>query len=227
MKIKNIILDIGGVLLLPRSGDWFFTPNFFNIVDEKLIDKELLTISFKKFKHLQTQEPKTQLQEVETFTNFYFTVLQEIHYPDLTLALAHKIATDLCYNDDKFIFFDEVRPFLKKLSKNYHLYIISNAWPSTMRILKKQKLDTYFNQILISYMYTTTKEEKLFNIFVDTYPEVNPLESLYIDDNLHLLEKAKTFDFHTIWLDRKHLDIPTKIKKVETLEAIYNVLDTY
>jgi len=48
MNIKNIIFDIGGVLADPKSGNWFITNNFFNIVDEKIIDKvnNALGVSF-------------------------------------------------------------------------------------------------------------------------------------------------------------------------------------
>ena len=31
--MKNIIFDIGGVLAEPKSGHWFITTNFWNILD--------------------------------------------------------------------------------------------------------------------------------------------------------------------------------------------------
>ena len=37
MYIRNIIFDNGGVLANPRTGHWYITPNFWNIVD---LDKE-------------------------------------------------------------------------------------------------------------------------------------------------------------------------------------------
>ena len=48
MNIKNIIFDIGGVLANPKSGHWFITPNFYNIIDINLIDEEKLNNSLKK-----------------------------------------------------------------------------------------------------------------------------------------------------------------------------------
>ena len=47
MKIKNIIFDIGGVLANPKSGHWFITPNFWNIVDKKLVNEDELKIHLK------------------------------------------------------------------------------------------------------------------------------------------------------------------------------------
>lgn len=45
--IKNIIFDIGGVLAQPKSGHWFITANFWNILNKNLIDEEKLKISLK------------------------------------------------------------------------------------------------------------------------------------------------------------------------------------
>ena len=47
MNIKNIIFDIGGVLADPKSGHWFITNNFFDIVNKELIDESKLKESMK------------------------------------------------------------------------------------------------------------------------------------------------------------------------------------
>ena len=39
--IKNIIFDIGGVLAEPKSGHWFITTNFWNILNKNLIDENI------------------------------------------------------------------------------------------------------------------------------------------------------------------------------------------
>ena len=70
------------------------------------------------------------------FLNYYYNVLKEIKYPNCNYELANKLADDCVYNDDKFVFFDDVKPVLEKLSKKYNLYIISNGWPSSFRVLK-------------------------------------------------------------------------------------------
>lgn len=48
MNIKNIIFDIGGVLADPKSGHWFITTNFWNIIDKDLVNQEKLKSSLKK-----------------------------------------------------------------------------------------------------------------------------------------------------------------------------------
>lgn len=224
MNIKNIIFDIGGVLADPKSGHWFITTNFWNIVDKNLVDQEKLKNSLKKHLYLQTQEPKTELEEHNMFSNYYYEVLKDIEYPNLTMEIANKIADDCVYNDDKFIFYEDDKDVLEKLSKNYNLYIISNGWPSSFRVLKNKGLEKYFKGIIVSSMYTTIKEERLFNVFLDSYKNINPKESLYIDDRRHILDKANEYGFILLLMDRKNIYTESKFRIINNMNDIMEVL---
>lgn len=223
--IKNIIFDIGGVLAEPKSEHWFITTNFWNILNKNLIDEEKLKISLKKYLYLQTQEPKTEKDEHKMFSNYYCNVLKDINYPNASLDIANKLADDCVYNDDKFIFFDDVYSILEELSKKYNLYIISNGWPSSFRVLKNKGIDKYFKGIIISSMYTTVKEENLFDIFINKYKEVTPSESLYIDDRNHILQKAKEYGFNLLLMDRYKKYEKTQFEIVNDMNDILKILE--
>ena len=223
--IKNIIFDIGGVLAEPKSGHWFITTNFWNILNKNLIDEEKLKISLKKYLYLQTQEPKTEKDEHKMFSSYYCNVLKDINYPNASLDIANKLADDCVYNDDKFIFFDDVYSILEELSKKYNLYIISNGWPSSFRVLKNKGIDKYFKGIIISSMYTTVKEENLFDIFINKYKEVTPSESLYIDDRNHILQKAKEYGFNLLLMDRYKKYEKTQFEIVNNMNDILKILE--
>ena len=223
--IKNIIFDIGGVLAEPKSGHWFIPTNFWNILNKNLIDEEKLKISLKKYLYLQTQEPKTEKDEHKMFSNYYCNVLKDINYPNASLDIANKLADDCVYNDDKFIFFDDVYSILEELSKKYNLYIISNGWPSSFRVLKNKGIDKYFKGIIISSMYTTVKEENLFDIFINKYKEVTPSESLYIDDRNHILQKAKEYGFNLLLMDRYKKYEKTQFEIVNNMNDILKILE--
>lgn len=221
--INNIIFDIGGVLADPKTGHWFITNNFWNIIDKTLIDENKLKDSLKKHLYMQTQQPKNEKEEHQMFTNYYYKVLEDIRYQNLSLEIANKIADDCVYNDDKFIFYDDVTTTLENLATKYNLYIISNGWPSSFRVLRNKKIDKYFKGIVISSMYTTTKEENLFNIFLEKYG-VNPEESLFIDDRRHILDRANQYNFHLLLMDRKNIYKDENYKIINQMSDILEVL---
>lgn len=223
--MKNIIFDVGGVLADPKSGHWFITSNFWNIVNKDIIDEELLKISLKKYLYLQTQEPKTELDEHNMFANYYYNVLKDINYPNINMDIANQIADDCVYNDDKFAFYDDVKTTLEKLSKKYNLYIISNGWPSSIRVLKNKGINIYFKGIMISSMFTTTKEEKLFDVFLEKYKDVKPSESLYIDDRRHILQKASEYNFNLLLMDRNKKYLESEYKIINNLNDILEILN--
>lgn len=159
------------------------------------------------------------------FSNYYCNVLKDINYPNANLDIANKLADDCVYNDDKFIFFDDVYSILEELSKKYNLYIISNGWPSSFRVLKNKGIDKYFKGIIISSMYTTVKEENLFDIFINKYKEVIPSESLYIDDRNHILQKAKEYGFNLLLMDRYKKYEKTQFEIVNNMNDILKILE--
>ena len=114
---------------------------------------------------------------------------------------------------------------LEKLSKKYNLYIISNGWPSSFRVLNNIGLDIYFKGIIISSMYTTIKEEKLFDIFISKYKDVNPSESLYIDDRRHILRKAKEYGFNLLLMDRYKKYSESEFETINNMNDILEVLE--
>lgn len=225
MIVKNIIFDIGGVLASPKTGNWFITNNFFNILDENLIDKERLNESLKKYLYLQTQEPKTEEEEHAMFSNYYYKVLEYLKYPNLSKEIVNKIADDCVYNDEKFIFYEDVKPILEELSKSYNLYIISNGWPSSLRVLKNKDIYNYFKKVYISSLYTTSKEENLFDIFLNNQQEVKPEESLYIDDRRHIIDKAKEYNFNLLLMDRNNQYQDYNITIIKNMNDIIKLLE--
>lgn len=65
--IKNIIFDIGGVLAEPKSGHWFITTNFWNILNKNLIDEEKLKISLKNTYTYKLKSLKLKKMNIKCF----------------------------------------------------------------------------------------------------------------------------------------------------------------
>lgn len=73
-------------------------------------------------------------------------------------------------------------------------------------------------------MYSTTKEENLFDVFLDEYKDVNPQESLYIDDRRHILEKANVYGFNLLLMDRKSIYAESQFKIINSMDGIKEAL---
>lgn len=221
---KNLFFDVGRTLIKPKSGNWFITPNFYNIVGD--MDKELLEKAIKRNLHLlDERDILTEDEEYDMFCKFYLNVLQNVRYREITEKVINALAYDCVYNDDKFIFYPDVKKELTKLSKEYDLYIISNAWPSTHRILKNYGIYDLFKKIYISSEQGYKKEDKtLFEIALQGI-NIND-ENFFIDDRIDLLDISTQFGFIPIIIDRDK-NKETNYIEIEKLKDLYNILKYY
>lgn len=226
MDIKNIVFDNGGVLSVPRTGHWFITPNFFNIVENK-IDIESLKNAMKKYQNLLTMEPKTELEEYEMFSKFYYKALEEVGYGNLNKDLTNKLAEDCVYNNEKYTFFDDVNKTLDFLKQKYNLYIVSDAWPSSIRLFNELNLSRFFKDICISSMESTIKLERLFEVFLKNNIEVKPKQTIFIDDRIDILEKANSLGFNVLLMDRENEKKESKYKVIKSLNEIIDTANEF
>ena len=219
---KNIIFDNGGVLSVPKTGHWFITPNFWNILGiEEKENIDNIKKTMKEFIYLLTQEPKTELEEYKMFKDFYYQVLNKINYKNLNENTINSLAWDNVYNDDKYIFFEDVDDELKKLSKEYNLYMITDAWPSSFRVLDNKNISKYFKGIMVSSIESKIKIEGLFERFLEKNKNLIPQESVFIDDRKDILDKAHQCGFKVLLMDRseKQCDYTyTVINKLNEIE---------
>lgn len=220
MKIRNIIFDNGGVLSNPRTGHWYLTTNFWNILNIDKSNEDIIKDAMRKYQYLLTQIPKTELEEYNMFVEFYYQVLKEINYYNLNEEVARSLAYDCVYNDDKYIFFDDVESELQKLSEKYDLYMISDAWPSTFRVLDNQKISKYFKGIMVSSIESKTKMEGLFQVFLEKYSNIIPQQSVFIDDRMDILDKAMECGFSMLLMDRNKESKNVKYKVIHKLNEI-------
>ena len=119
--IKAILFDSGRTLNIPSTGHWFITPNFLKIVtNSKFVytEKQLDDAMIKACEHInKILVVETEEHEFSMFKGFYEIVLKEIKYPNINNEIIELLARDNVYNDEKFLFFDDVEPSLMKLKE--------------------------------------------------------------------------------------------------------------
>lgn len=205
-NIKAIIFDSGRTLNVPRTGYWFITPNFFSILANSqytCTEKQLGESLEKACEHInKILLVETEEDEFLMFKEFYEIVLKEINYPNINDEIIELLARDNVYNDEKFLFFDDVEPVLIKLKEKYLLGVVSDTWPSLERVFKSKNLKQYFSTFVMSSIYGSYKSEKiLFKIAIEELG-IKPQEAIFVDDSESNLVAAEEFGMIPILIDR-------------------------
>ena len=218
---KNLFFDVGSTLLYPKTKEWFIPPNYKKILGD--IDTNLFKENIDKNKFLLDERNiNTEEQEFEMFSKFYYNVLKDFNYSNITTEIIQNLAYDCVYNDDKFVFYKEVKRELKNLSKEYDMYIISDAWPSTYRILKNYGIYDLFKNIYISSDLGFKKSDKmLFEIALENISS-NDI-NYFIDDRFELLKISERYGFIPIIIDRNDNELTNYIE-VRNLTQLRHLL---
>ncbi|WP_341479424.1 HAD-IA family hydrolase [Clostridium gasigenes] len=209
-KITAVLFDSGRVLNKSSTGHWFISPRFFEYVDGKkynAIEKEKINGAFRKAgQYINSQILiKTKEEEYVHFKKFYEVFSENLPELELKEMQIKGLATDLVYNSDKYVFFEDALKVIPELKSKYKLAIVSDAWPSLKDVYEKKGLYTYFDSFVISSILGITKpNEKMYLKALDEL-EILPQEAVFVDDNLINCKGAMNLGIKAILLCRNKL----------------------
>lgn len=183
--IKNVIFDLGRVLI-----NW--DPVGFG--KQYTEDRELQQkIGYHLFTHRDWHLlDKGVLTEDEVNTRF-----------SKRLELPVKLVKDIIFKGRQTMSLkEETYKELKRLSKNYNLYCISNMSHESWEVVKEQhSFVNYFKNIVISAEVKMIKPQKeIFEYALKKF-KIKPEESVFIDDLLENIESAQSFGISGILFD--------------------------
>ena len=228
-NIKAILFDSGRTLNIPRTGHWFITPKFYEILDvsglkykQEIFDSaiEKACDYVNKIRFVKNEE-----EEFFMFKEFYRIVLEGAGYPDIDSRILSALAEDNVYNDNKFLFFDDVEPSLEILKQKYMPGVVSDTWPSLERVFINAGLRKYFSTFIMSSIYGSCKSEKaLFKVALEEL-KIAPPEAIFIDDSESNLTAAEEFGMLPILIDRyKTTDLKSKYPIIRSLGELLELL---
>lgn len=181
-QIKNIVFDFGGVLI-----DW--NPEY---LYSKVFDTK--------------EEMDYFLRNICTND---WNVQQDAGHP-LSLATAEKQLEFPEYKEEIAMFYgrwpemlrseiSENTRLVKPLSEKYNTYGLTNWSAETIPVaIERYAFFKYLKGIVVSGDEKIVKPDpKLYYILLDRY-DLNPEETLFIDDNAQNIETARLLGFHTI-----------------------------
>lgn len=194
-KCKNIIFDLGGVLLN---------------IDYSLVTKAFLALGLTDFDKLYSKAQQTKLFDLyekgqissEAFRNHIKTCFTKpmddssidnawnamlLDLPPERLHLLQQLKT-------------KHRIFLLSNTNDIHIRYVNNYLKETFGI---NDLSGYFEKVYLSYEVGMRKPDAEIFELVLSENNLDPNDTLFIDDSIQHVEGAKKLGIHTYWLDVK------------------------
>lgn len=184
--IKNIIFDLGNVVLKLK---WNIVIDRYTKDDET---KKLLT-------EVIFESEEWKLLDLGTIEKDYALGVMLSKLPVYLHEACKGIMNEW---RDALIINDKMISFLKKVRENgYKTYILSNAPHEIPPFLENNDLTQYFDGQIISAEEKVSKPDQgIYNLLLDRY-DLNPEESVFLDDKLENIEAAKEANINGIVYD--------------------------
>ena len=193
--IKNIVFDNGGVIVKYSAETYL---DYFDFPNEKQreLDKLFVSDEWINFAKGLISSEEFKVYATHRFPEYYDDVLKILDVNNLKYMIPPYI---------------ETLEFIKKLKSNgYNIYLLTDINEDTIWYLKNEIAD--FEELFDGMVYScrvgmVKKEGKVFEYLLDKF-NLNPEETLFLDDSIKNLEEAEKYNIKTYrFLDPK-IDIP-------------------
>lgn len=171
--IKAIIFDCFGVLYPQASGDFFKRHKNLFGDNTAILDKLNLQIDLGEITRTQ-----------------FFEGLQKI-----TGIYANKIRAEF---DEELTADQRLVEFIKKLRPTYKTGLLSNAGEEEIAIIYRDKLDSLFDAIAISYELNSVKPDPEIFLACTRRLGIDPRECVFVDDSITNIEAAQKLSMQTV-----------------------------
>ncbi len=224
-SVKAVVFDAGYTLLKPCA-DWFIPPRFFDFVDRKrfaALSREEYDRAYQAgydYLDLIHDRVKTEEEELEQFFGFFQTFSRQAPQLGMTDEICRALAWDHTYNDDKFIFYGDVKESLERLGEKYTLGVLSDTWPSLHRIFSHFGIREKFAAFVLSCDVGVFKPDPLIYQTLINALGLAPEEIVFVDDVLKNLEGARKAGIRPVQILREDFpagDFPT-VRNLKELE---------
>ncbi|MCK5824344.1 MAG: HAD family phosphatase [Ichthyobacteriaceae bacterium] len=201
-KIKNIILDFGGVIL---DLDW---PKMYSMLDFYKIDRSSVELR-RVLLGIETGEIKP---------DEFYKVVKEVSKSTLTNDDVDKMWCSLLS-----ILPQNRVDFLTELKDMYPLYLLSNTnilHINYLRMREQEKFDQFENSFhKVYYSYEMDARKPHADIFTQLLNKENikPEETLFVDDSKENIDTAISLGFQT-WLFNVETDDITKLLSIDAFK---------
>jgi len=204
-KIKNIIFDLGGVIIN--------------------LDIQQTIKAFNQLSAFPFESIYTQLQQSKLFDLFdRGEITEKIFFEELQKVLGSSISNDKLVNAWNAMLLDfplNRLNLLKKLQPNYRLFLLSNTNETHITAFEKslfeqhgyKNLEPFFEKVYYSCRIGLRKPDSEIFEFVLRNNGLNAQETLFIDDTLQHIEGAKNLEINAKLIS-KNEEVGVLLKKM-------------
>lgn len=199
MQIKNVIFDLGGVLLN---------------IDYHLTIQAFVDIGMSNFQELFTQAQQSELfDKIEVGEISSDEFLAEIKA--LMPSHVSEVAIRTAWNAMLLDLPSERLDFLLAVKEKYNTALLSNTnsihlenfYKELKKVHNLKSLDDYFHKVYFSCDLGMRKPNPEIFLRVCELEGFNPSETLFIDDTIQHVEGAKQAGLQALHLDVKNTDV--------------------
>lgn len=189
--VKNIVFDLGGVLL---TLDMRACINSFTNLGYSNFE-EILSETLQKGFFLEFEEGKINLEE-------FNKLIRANSSENVSDELIEKAMSSFLIGIDTYKL-----KFLEALKQSYNLFMLSNTNPLAMKIVNPmfeaegKNIKFYFNKLYLSYQLGVAKPNNEIFQLMTSDAGFLPEETLFIDDSPKNLESASRLGFLTLKID--------------------------
>ncbi len=189
---KAIIFDVGGVLVEINGLHIVRAAKYLGISPQD--------IDSKRWKKVYSPLSRGVITEKEFYKRLCLIFNKKIKKPPQKSIFS--------LGEKDFPMIKENMELVKKLKENYKLAVLSNTIPIHSQILQERKLYEPFDTVLLSHEIGARKPEKSAFRFALEALEVDPEETVFIDDLQENVEAADSMGIKTVLCDN-----PYKVKE--------------
>ena len=229
--MKNLIFDIGGVIVYPRLGQWNIPYGAERILGARAgdIGTERYGRAYQKAAVFLDESQLVPDTDAEYLLRRKFIAsLGDDMGWNMSAAEIDELARDFTFNIMRYGFFEDVKPWLNKWSGKYTMGLLSDALPSILLFMEQYGISKYFDARIISAHVGAVKPDpKMYRTVLNAL-NADPGNCVFVDDRICNLEGARQAGIQAVQMTRTEF-MPETIwdgPVVRSFEEINSLLES-
>lgn len=228
--IKHIVLDVGGVIVYPRLGEWNIPFGAAAILGERAKDiaSAKYLIAHRNAVHWLDESQRLEgVEEERILRRSYIREMDEQMGWNLTEEEIDRLGDDFTDNINRYGFFNDVLPWLNRWRGAYTVSVLSDCLPSLRGFLEQWGVTPYLKAQIYSFAVGATKPDPgMYAALLDAL-QAPAEECLFVDDRVDNLLGAQEAGLQAVQMARPEF-LPAQVwdgPVVHTFEALNAHID--